>query len=161
VNIFKVISINKMVTVLMGLGLAMGMTAHAAELTLISGGAVEPGVHAAVHAFEKASGHKVKVTFNTTPQMQKRVASGDIFDVIIAPPAATGGFAKDGKVDGGGLDIGRVGSGVAVRPGAPVPAIDALLLGNCRNAALLAAFERALPSIESAVAAGERIIELV
>lgn len=114
---------NKMMTVLAGLGLVMGMTAHAAELTLLSGGAVEPGVHAAVHAFEKASGHKVKVTFNTTPQMQKRVASGDTFDVIIAPPAATGGFAKDGKVDAGGLDIGRVGSGVAIRPGAPVPAI--------------------------------------
>ena len=114
---------NKMMTVLAGLGLAMGMTAHAAELTLLSGGAVEPGVHTAVHAFEKASGHKVKITFNTTPQMQKRVAAGDTFDVIIAPPAATAGFAKDGKVDGGGLDIGRVGSGVAVRPGAPVPAI--------------------------------------
>jgi molybdate transport system substrate-binding protein len=114
---------SKMMAALAGLGLVMGMTAHAAELTLLSGGAVEPGVHAAVHAFEKASGHKVKVTFNTTPQMQKRVASGDTFDVIIAPPAATGGFAKDGKVDGGGLDIGRVGSGVAVRPGAPVPAI--------------------------------------
>ena len=41
------------------------------------------------------------------------------------------------------------------------PTIVWVRLGNCRNAALLAAFERALPSIESAVAAGERIIELV
>ena len=49
-------------------GLALATAVQAAELTLLSGGAVEPGVHAAVHAFEKASGHKVKVTFNTTPQ---------------------------------------------------------------------------------------------
>jgi molybdate transport system substrate-binding protein len=104
-------------------GLLLATAVNAAELTLISGGAVEPGVHAAVHAFEKATGHKVKVTFNTTPQMQKRISAGDVFDVVIAPPAATAGFAKDGKVDSGGLDVGKVGSGVAIRPGAPVPVI--------------------------------------
>ena len=104
-------------------GLALATAAQAAEITVLSGGAVEPGLHAAAAAFEKASGHKVKITFNTTPQMTKRVAAGDTFDVIIAPPAATGGFAKAGKVDAGGLDVGRVGSGVTVRPGAPVPAI--------------------------------------
>ena len=104
-------------------GLALATAAQAAEITVLSGGAVEPGLHAAAAAFEKASGHKVKITFNTTPQMTKRVAAGDTFDVIIAPPAAIGGFAKDGKVDAGGLDVGRVGSGVTVRPGAPVPAI--------------------------------------
>jgi molybdate transport system substrate-binding protein len=114
---------SKMMVVLASLGLVMGMTAHAAELTLLSGGAVEPGVHAAVHAFEKVSGHKVKVTFNTTPQIQKRVAASETFDVIIAPPSATGEFVKAGKVDASGLDIGRVGSGIVVRPGAPVPAI--------------------------------------
>lgn len=114
---------NKMMAVLASLGLAMSMTAYAAELTLLSGGAVEPGVHAAVHAFEKVSGHKVKITFNTTPQIQKRVAGSETFDVVIAPPSATAEFAKAGKVDAGGLDIGRVGSGVAIRPGAPVPAI--------------------------------------
>ena len=104
-------------------GLALATAVQAAEITVLSGGAVEPGLHAAAAAFEKASGHKVKITFNTTPQMTKRVAAGDTFDVIIAPPAAIGGFAKDGKVDAGGLDVGRVGSGVTVRPGAPVPAI--------------------------------------
>ena len=104
-------------------GLALGTAVQAAEITVLSGGAVEPGLHAAAAAFEKASGHKVKITFNTTPQMTKRVAAGDTFDVIIAPPAAISGFAKAGKVDAGGLDIGRVGSGVTVRPGAPVPAI--------------------------------------
>ena len=53
----------------------------------------------------------------------KRVAAGDTFDVIIAPPAAVKQFAAAGKVEAGGVDVGRVGSGVAIRPGAPVPAI--------------------------------------
>lgn len=104
-------------------GLMLAGAVHAAEITVMSGGAVEPGLKAAAAAFEKESGHKVKITFNTTPQMRKRVAAGDSFDVVIAPPAAVKEFAAAGKVEAGGVDIGRVGSGVAVRPGAPVPAI--------------------------------------
>lgn len=114
------------VGILAGLCLAAGMAAHAAEITVISGGAIEPGLKAAAAAFEKQTGHKVNITFNTTPQMRKRVAAGDTFDVIIAPPAAVKEFASAGKVEAGGVDVGRVGSGVAVRPGAPVPAIASL-----------------------------------
>lgn len=104
-------------------GIALAGAAQAAELTVMSGGAIEPGLRAAVAAFEKQTGHKVAITFQTTPQMTKRVAAGDSFDVIIAPPAAVRQFAAAGKVEAGGVDVGRVGSGVAVRPGAPVPAI--------------------------------------
>ena len=96
---------------------------QAAEITVLSGGAVEPGLNAAAAAFEKATGHTVKITYNTTPAMRKRVGAGDTFDVVIAPPAAVKDFAAAGKVGEGGVDLGRVGSGVAVRPGAPVPNI--------------------------------------
>ena len=111
----------RMIAVLTGLILVT--SAQAADITVISGGAIEPGLRAAAAAFEKQTGHKVKITFNTTPQMRKRVAAGDTFDVIIAPPAAVKDFTAAGKVETGGVDVGRVGSGVAVRPGAPVPAI--------------------------------------
>jgi molybdate transport system substrate-binding protein len=114
---------NKTMTALAGLFLVLGTAVYAAEITVISGGAIEPGLKAAAAAFEKQSGHKVNITFNTTPQMRKRVAAGDTFDVIIAPPGAIKDFAAAGKVEAGGVDVGRVGSGVAVRPGAPVPAI--------------------------------------
>ncbi len=111
------------IAALTGLFLGLSTLLHAAEITVMSGGAVEPGLKAAAAAFEKETGHKVKITFNTTPQMRKRVAAGDTFDVVIAPPAAVKEFTKSGKVEEGGVNIGRVGSGVAVRPGAPVPAI--------------------------------------
>jgi molybdate transport system substrate-binding protein len=106
-----------------GLFLSLAFAVHAAEITVISGGAIEPGLKAAAAAFEKQTGHKVKITFNTTPQMRKRIPAGDTFDVVIAPPEAIAEFTKIGKVEGGGVNVGRVGSGVAVRPGAPVPAI--------------------------------------
>ncbi|MGZ8153996.1 MAG: molybdate ABC transporter substrate-binding protein [Burkholderiales bacterium] len=95
--------------------------AFAAEITVLSGGAIEPGLKAAAAAFEKESGHTVKITFNTTPQMQKRIAGGDRFDVAIAPPAAIKTFTQDGKVEAGGANVGRVGLGAVVRPGAPQP----------------------------------------
>lgn len=97
---------------------------QAADLTVISGGAIEPGLKAAAAAFEKETGHKVAITFNTTPQMRKRIPAGDQFDVVIAPPVAIESFAKAGLViTDGKVNVGRVGGGVAVRPGAPVPAM--------------------------------------
>ena len=113
----------KLVAILF-VGLFMN-AAMAADITVLSGGAIEPGLHAAAHAFEKQSGHRVKITFNTAPQIAKRVAGGDVFDVIISPPAGIEQFAKDGKVGAGDrVNVGKVGLGVAVRPGAPVPDIS-------------------------------------
>jgi molybdate transport system substrate-binding protein len=103
--------------------LLLGAVLQAAEITVLSGGAIEPGLRAAAAAFEKRTGHKVEIIFNTTPQMRRRVDDGGTFDVVVAPPEAIAEFAKAGKVEEGGVTVGRVGSGVAVRQGAPVPAI--------------------------------------
>ncbi len=102
-------------------GLSMASTA--AEITVLSAGAVEPGLKAAAAAFEKESGHKVTIAFNTPPRIRELVAAGEIFDVLIAPPAVVADLSTAGKVETGGVDLGRVGSGVAVRRGAPVPKI--------------------------------------
>ena len=107
-----------------GLMFLLSGLAHAAEITVLSGGAIEPGLHAAAQAFEKQTGHTVKITFNTTPQIRKRVGAGETFDVVIVPPAAVKDFTAAGKVEAGGVDIGKVGMGVVIRPGAPVPAIS-------------------------------------
>jgi molybdate transport system substrate-binding protein len=116
---------NKMIPVLMALAsFLLAHNAPASEITVLSGGAVEPGLNAAAAAFEKATGHAVKITYNTTPQIRKRVGGGDTFDVVIAPPAAAKEFAAAGKVEEGGVNVGRVGLGVVIRPGAPVPDIS-------------------------------------
>jgi molybdate transport system substrate-binding protein len=111
------------VMALLGCVFAVGSVTLNAQVTVLSGGAIEPGLRAAAAAFEKESGHEVTITFNTTPQMRERVAAGHVFDVVIAPPATVAEFAKVRKVEGDGVNVGRVGSGVAVRPGAPVPTI--------------------------------------
>ncbi len=93
------------------------------QIHVISGGAIEPGLKAASAAYEQQTGNVVKITFNTTPQIRRRVAAGDTFDVLIAPPDAVSEFAQAGRVEQEGVELGRVGAGVAVRPGAPQPKI--------------------------------------
>src|SRR3989442_6414950 len=94
----------------------------AAEFGVLSAGAVEPGLRAAAAAFQKQSGHSVNITFNTAPEIRKRIGAGEAFDVVIAPPAALDELA--GKVAADRAHLARVGLGVAVRPGAPLPDIS-------------------------------------
>jgi molybdate transport system substrate-binding protein len=96
----------------------------AAEIKVLSAGAVEPGLRAAAAAYEKQSGNVVRITFNTAPEIRKRIGGGESFDAVIAPPAALEEFAAAGKVAGDRVALGRVGLGVAVRPGAEAPDIS-------------------------------------
>jgi len=98
--------------------------AGAAEVKVLSAGALEPGMKAAAAEFQKASGHSVKLTFNTAPQIRKRIADGEVQDVVVAPPAVIDEFAKAGKLGQDRANVGRVGMGVAVRSGAPLPDVS-------------------------------------
>ena len=94
----------------------LAQVAAAAEITVLSAGAIEPGLRAAVAAFQKETRHELRITFNTAPQIPKRVGSGETWDAVIAPPAAIEEFvAKAGKVEQERVTVGRVGLGVAVR----------------------------------------------
>ena len=110
--------------VLVAYALAFAALADAAEITVLSAGAIEPGLRAAAAAVRKQSGHEVTITFNTAPQIQKRRAGGEAFDVVIAPSAGLDELARAGKVGGDRVSVGRVGLGVAVRSAAPVPDVS-------------------------------------
>jgi molybdate transport system substrate-binding protein len=109
--------------VFFGFALAAG-AASAAELQVLSAGAIEPGLAAAVTAFQRDTGHVVRVTFNTAPELRKRMQGQPAFDVVIAPPAVIADFAGAGQLAAARANVGRVGMGVTVRNGAPVPDIS-------------------------------------
>ncbi len=101
-----------------------GAGATAAELKVLSAGAIEPGLVRVADAFRRASGTEVKIQFNTAPQIAKKLADGDTPDVVIAPPGLIDAQAKAGKVVAEAhITVGRVGAGVFVRTGAPAPDI--------------------------------------
>jgi molybdate transport system substrate-binding protein len=103
---------------------SLASSALAADIAVLSAGAIEPGIKAAATAFEKQTGHSVKITFNTAPELRKRMEGNPAFDVVIAPPAVIADFAAASKVGAARSNVGRVGMGVAVRDGAPVPDIS-------------------------------------
>jgi molybdate transport system substrate-binding protein len=105
--------------------LLAGSPALAAEINIISAGAVEPGVVAVAEAFRKETGTEVRIKFATAPAIQQRVGGGETADVVIAPPAVIEDLAKAGKLDGSGrAAVGRVGVGVVVRNGAAKPDVS-------------------------------------
>ncbi len=92
------------------------------ELRVISAGAVKTGVAQVVKEFERATGTRVTVEFNTAPELKKRVAAGDGADVIVAPPAAMDEFQKLGKIAGDSRGfIGRSRMGVVIHAEAQAP----------------------------------------
>src|SRR5215472_5006352 len=98
--------------------------AAAADVKVLSAGVVEPGLQRAAEQFKRASGNEIKMQFNTAPQLAKRMAEGEVADILIAPPAVLDEQAKNGKISKQGrLTLGRVGAGVVVRSDAPSPEI--------------------------------------
>ena len=94
----------------------------AAEIRVLSAGAVEPGLHAFAEQVKRDLGHDLRIQFNTAPQIAKRLAAGEVYDILIAPPAAIEQAIKDGKaVAGTRVPVGRVGAGIIVRSSAAVP----------------------------------------
>jgi molybdate transport system substrate-binding protein len=100
-------------------------SAPAAEIDVLSGAAVEPGLVAAADVFRKRTGHNVKITFATTPEIRRLFGAGAAPDVVIAPHGALDELAKSGKVAGAArVSLGRVGIGVVIRDGAPKPDVS-------------------------------------
>jgi len=103
------------------------MNAAAQDASVLSAGAVEPGLLAALAAYQKETGRKPAVTFNTAPQIRERIEKkGETFDVVIVPPAVMDAFAGAGRVEAERVMLGRVGQGIAVRPDAPVPDVSSV-----------------------------------
>ena len=111
------------------------------ELRVLSAGAVKRGVAQIAQEYERATGTRVTVEFVTAPELRKRVAAGEVADVIVAPPAAMDEFDKQGKIAGGSRGfVGRSRMGVVVHAGAQAPAL-----------ADTAAFRRALLAASAVV----------
>ena len=111
--------------VAIALGLFGSSPALAAEINILSAGAIEPGLAAAVDVFRKDTGTEVKIKYATAPAIQQRIGGGETADVVIAPPAVIDELAKSGKLNAEGrVTVGRVGVGIIVRDGAAKPDVS-------------------------------------
>jgi molybdate transport system substrate-binding protein len=98
---------------------------QAAEIKVIAGGSMTASMNALAAPFEKATGHKLSIHFDSTPNIIARVNSGTPFDVVVVPvDVFKDAAAKARFAPGPTVDIARVGYGVIVRTGAPKPNIS-------------------------------------
>jgi len=119
------------------------MTAQlaAAEVKVLTTGAMKQVVLAVVAEFEQATGHKVSVINDTAGALAKRIEAGEAFDLGIITPAAVDDLIAKGKIAAGSrVNLASVGLGVAAKAGAPLPDIGTV-----------EAFKRALMNAKSIV----------
>jgi molybdate transport system substrate-binding protein len=96
--------------------------ANAADLKVISAGAVRGLIGTIIADYSRQTGHKFDFKVGTTGQLRTIIASGEPADLIIASAPLMGELEKSGKMQPGSrADLGRVGIGVAVRDGASAP----------------------------------------
>jgi molybdate transport system substrate-binding protein len=119
-------------------GLLLSASAvNAAEIKVIASTAMREAMDAVAPQFERDSGHKLAISFESGATLPKKVKDGAQADLVITTPATIDDLADAGKVVAGTrVDFVRSGAGMAVRFGAPKPDIGT---PEAFKAALLAA----------------------
>lgn len=95
--------------------LGIAFAASAAEIKVLAPNAAKESVTEAISSFEKATGHKVSVSWSGTEAITKRVADGEAVDVVVNAAQNIERQSKEGKLAGATrTDFARSGIGVAV-----------------------------------------------
>ncbi len=103
----------------------MAVPVHAAEVTVIASTAMREVLEELLPMFERTSGHKVVVSFQSGSVLPVKIKEGAQADLVVTTPATLDDLAAAGKVVAGSrIDFVRSGAGVAVRAGARKPDIS-------------------------------------
>jgi molybdate transport system substrate-binding protein len=98
--------------------------ASAADIKVLTAGAMRAVVVALLPEFENRTGNKVTVDNATAGSLAQRIGEGEAFDVALITPAVIDHLVNDGKIVAGTrIDIAKVGMGVVVKEGAAAPDI--------------------------------------
>ena len=111
--------------------LLLAPVARAAEVRALISTAMKAAIEELAPKFERASGHKLAIAYGPTGGLAKRIAGGEVADLIIL---GGGAIARDDeglglliaqrKVTGGNIAIARSMIGAAVAKGAAKPDIS-------------------------------------
>ena len=115
--------------------------AVAADIRLLSVGAVQNAVRPLAADFSKDTGHKIVFTVGSPAVVAQKIKDGEIFDAVIVSEPAMDRLDKEGIVNPESrVRLANTGIGVAVHAGAPAP-----------NLATPDAFKQALLAAKSVV----------
>jgi molybdate transport system substrate-binding protein len=101
--------------------------AQTAEIKVLASGALKDAYLELLPNFETASSHKVTPAWSSTTDIQKRVAAGEVADLVILGDSGTEALIKDGKLVASTRAIfAKSGIYIAVRSGALKPDISSV-----------------------------------
>jgi molybdate transport system substrate-binding protein len=96
--------------------------ALAADIRMLSVGAVQNAVRALAAEFQKDTGGNVVLTFGSPAVAMAKIKAGEIFDAVIVSEPAMDELDRDGIVNPESrLRLASTGLGIAVRADAPAP----------------------------------------
>ncbi len=105
--------------------LVLGIKAEAAELKVLSAFGMQSVMEDLGPKFERATGHKLAISFATGGATVKRAQDGESADVVIALRQGIDSLVKNGKAAADNVTVvAHSGIVVAVRKGAPKPDIS-------------------------------------
>ena len=123
-------------------------------IRILSAGAAQAVVEIIAAAYSKDTGGEIKAEFSAVGAMKARVVAGEAVDVVILTGALIDELVQSGHVVAGSrADLGKVGTGVAVRAGTPLPDVSS---AQALRAALEAATAVAFP--DPAVATAGKVV---
>src|SRR5258705_2955209 len=112
----------KRVIALVAASIAFAAPSSAAEIKVISAGAVRSVIAGMIADYRTRSGDTFDFTVGTTGELRDVIASGKPADLLITSAPLMADLEKTGKLTPGSrTDLGRVGIGVAIREGAAAP----------------------------------------
>src|SRR5437660_12724359 len=82
----------------LALALFCATGAHAADVKILTAGAMKAVVLELVPQFEKETGHKAVVDNDTAGGLARRIEGGEAFDLAVVTPGVLNDLAKKGKV---------------------------------------------------------------
>ena len=98
--------------------------ARAAEVTVMCSNAFKEVFLELAPQFERTTGNKISVTYDSTTNFQNQIKNGAKPDLVVATDEAIDTLIKQGKLAAGSrVDLARSRIGIAVRAGAPKPDI--------------------------------------
>jgi len=110
-------------TCLVAVAVAAAQSVLADELKVMTGGSMGGAFAELVPQFERASGHKLVVFYGGVPDMIKRTAAGEPFDVAIVPQQVLQNASIASKFAPGRCASAASAMGSPLRAGAPKPDI--------------------------------------
>lgn len=97
------------------------------ELQVMTSNALRAVLGELAPVYERTHGHRIAASFDPAQRMLKRIAAGETADVAISNTAAIDTLADKGVIVAGSRStFARYGVGLAVRAGAPKPAIGSV-----------------------------------